>query len=169
METKLKALKVVDLRAILAKSNVSFPTRATKQDLIARIVDSPTAIQVYHQLHADVLSSPELDNSTKSQSSARVSFLDFLLIHLTISPRLSQPSSLLNPFNRHPLTRPPLHFLFPRIRRRRGASNVLPVSGSQSLTHTSLILPPEMECLKNIYLTCVVSPRHTMVSLLIKI
>ena len=60
METKLKTLKVVDLRAILAKSNVSFPTRATKQDLIARIVDSPTATQVYHQLHTGpVLPSPE--------------------------------------------------------------------------------------------------------------
>jgi len=53
MESKLKALKVVDLRAILAKANVSFPTKANKQDLVARIIASQAATQVYYKLHPD--------------------------------------------------------------------------------------------------------------------
>jgi HeH/LEM domain len=51
MDSKLKALKVVDLRAILAKANVSCPAKANKQDLIARIIASPPAIKIYHQLY----------------------------------------------------------------------------------------------------------------------
>jgi hypothetical protein len=49
-EAKLKALKVVDLKDILAKASVSAPAKANKQDLIARILASPAALGVYNKL-----------------------------------------------------------------------------------------------------------------------
>jgi hypothetical protein len=51
MESKLKALKVVELREIISKANVACPAKAIKADLIASIVASPSAIQVYYELH----------------------------------------------------------------------------------------------------------------------
>lgn len=48
MEAKLKSLKVVDLKALLTKANVSPPAKANKSDLISRILGSPAAIDVYH-------------------------------------------------------------------------------------------------------------------------
>ena len=38
MDAKLKALKVHDLKAVLARAQVSAPARATKSDLVARIL-----------------------------------------------------------------------------------------------------------------------------------
>lgn len=48
MEAKLKSLKVVDLKALLTKANVSPPAKANKSDLISRILGSPAAIDVYN-------------------------------------------------------------------------------------------------------------------------
>lgn len=48
-EAKLKALKVVDLKDILAKASVSAPAKANKQELIARILASPAALAVYNK------------------------------------------------------------------------------------------------------------------------
>lgn len=53
MDSNLKALKVIDLRAILSKASVPFPAKANKQDLIARIIASQQATQIYYQLHPD--------------------------------------------------------------------------------------------------------------------
>jgi hypothetical protein len=53
MDSKLKSLKVVDLRAILSKANVSCPAKSNKQDLIARIIASQPATQIYYQLYPD--------------------------------------------------------------------------------------------------------------------
>ncbi|THH15469.1 hypothetical protein EW146_g5013 [Bondarzewia mesenterica] len=49
MESKLKALKVVDLRDILVKAAVSAPAKAPKSDLIAKILASPAALDTYNQ------------------------------------------------------------------------------------------------------------------------
>jgi len=49
-EGKLKSLKVVDLKDILSKASVSVPAKANKQDLIARILASPAALDVYNRL-----------------------------------------------------------------------------------------------------------------------
>lgn len=46
-DAKLKSLKVVDLKDILAKASVSVPAKANKQDLITRILASPAALEVY--------------------------------------------------------------------------------------------------------------------------
>ncbi|EJF65118.1 hypothetical protein DICSQDRAFT_159363 [Dichomitus squalens LYAD-421 SS1] len=43
-----KALKVVDLKDILAKANVAVTGKANKPDLIAKILGSPEAIEVYN-------------------------------------------------------------------------------------------------------------------------
>ncbi|EGO00206.1 hypothetical protein SERLA73DRAFT_180674 [Serpula lacrymans var. lacrymans S7.3] len=51
MESKLKQLKVVDLRDILSKAAVSIPAKANKQDLINKIVATPAAVQVYQKQH----------------------------------------------------------------------------------------------------------------------
>jgi SAP domain-containing ribonucleoprotein len=51
MDSKLKALKVVDLKAILANANLSCPTKSTKPDIIARIIASDEAINSYYQLY----------------------------------------------------------------------------------------------------------------------
>ena len=59
---KLKALKVVDLRAVLAKANVHVPTKATKSDIIARIQASKPAQDAYFSLYPpqdDLLAPPE--------------------------------------------------------------------------------------------------------------
>lgn len=62
MEAKLKALKVVDLRAILTKADRSAPAKANKQELISRILASEKAISVYNSEHGppdDLLAPPE--------------------------------------------------------------------------------------------------------------
>ncbi|KAK0501487.1 hypothetical protein EDD18DRAFT_737884 [Armillaria luteobubalina] len=51
MESKLKALKVVDLKAILATASVSLPAKANKQDLINTILASQPALDAYNTLH----------------------------------------------------------------------------------------------------------------------
>ncbi|KAF8813608.1 hypothetical protein BYT27DRAFT_7180360 [Phlegmacium glaucopus] len=58
---KLKALKVVDLRAIFAKANVQVPAKATKSDLISRIQASKPAQDAYLALYPqdDLLAPPE--------------------------------------------------------------------------------------------------------------
>ncbi|GBE81262.1 hypothetical protein SCP_0309890 [Sparassis crispa] len=48
MESKLKALKVVDLKDIIAKANLSIQGKANKQDLINKIIASEAAIDVYN-------------------------------------------------------------------------------------------------------------------------
>ncbi|KAJ6557176.1 hypothetical protein B0H10DRAFT_2240868 [Mycena sp. CBHHK59/15] len=62
MEAKLKTLKVVDLRDILAKAHEQPPQKATKADLVARILASPAAAAVYNAKFApkdDLLAPPE--------------------------------------------------------------------------------------------------------------
>ncbi|KAF7794485.1 hypothetical protein EIP86_005619 [Pleurotus ostreatoroseus] len=50
-ESKLKALKVPELKEILNQAKVAFPARANKADLIAKILGSQPALDVYNQLH----------------------------------------------------------------------------------------------------------------------
>ncbi|KZS98555.1 hypothetical protein SISNIDRAFT_481279 [Sistotremastrum niveocremeum HHB9708] len=46
MEAKLKTLKVVDLKQILTKANVTVGAKANKADLVAKILASPEALRV---------------------------------------------------------------------------------------------------------------------------
>ncbi|KAG1777562.1 hypothetical protein EV702DRAFT_1101902 [Suillus placidus] len=50
METKLKALKVQELKEILSKASIP-PGNAKKQDLINKILANPSAIDLFHSLH----------------------------------------------------------------------------------------------------------------------
>ncbi|KAF4567686.1 hypothetical protein EYR40_006690 [Pleurotus pulmonarius] len=64
MESKLKALKVVELKDILSKSATSIPAKANKQELISRILASPAALAEYNTQHSpapveDLLAPPE--------------------------------------------------------------------------------------------------------------
>ena len=58
---KLKALKVVDLKAVLAKANVQVPAKSTKSDLISKIQASKPAQDAYFVLYPqdDLLAPPE--------------------------------------------------------------------------------------------------------------
>jgi SAP domain-containing ribonucleoprotein len=49
----LKSLKVVDLKNILSKAALSAPARAPKADLISRILENHSALQVYYSLYPD--------------------------------------------------------------------------------------------------------------------
>ncbi|KAF5321635.1 hypothetical protein D9619_001408 [Psilocybe cf. subviscida] len=51
MDAKLKSLKVADLRTILTNAAVSFPAKATKADLIARIQASQEARDAYTAIY----------------------------------------------------------------------------------------------------------------------
>ena len=51
MERTLKQLKVADLRAVLARADEQAPAKATKADLIARILASQPAQDAYRELH----------------------------------------------------------------------------------------------------------------------
>lgn len=61
MEAKLKSLKVVDLKQILASAKVSTPAKATKGDLIARILANKDALDAYAKQYPqdDLLAPPE--------------------------------------------------------------------------------------------------------------
>jgi len=47
MESRLKALKVVELKEILTKAGVAIPAKANKPDLIAKIIETPAALEVF--------------------------------------------------------------------------------------------------------------------------
>ncbi|KAK7472858.1 hypothetical protein VKT23_000966 [Stygiomarasmius scandens] len=79
ISAKLKALKVNDLKQILQKAAVSVPAKSNKADLIARIVASPAALDVYNAQHPsespndDLLAPPEeVDWSAEDVSSTQV-------------------------------------------------------------------------------------------------
>ena len=62
MDSKLKSLKVADLKDILAKANQPPPPKATKADLITRILASTEATDVYNAKFGpkdDLLAPPE--------------------------------------------------------------------------------------------------------------
>lgn len=45
--TYRKALKVVELKEILTKAGVTIPAKANKPDLIAKIIETPAALEVF--------------------------------------------------------------------------------------------------------------------------
>lgn len=51
LRSRRKALKVVDLRNILSKAEVSAPQKANKQDLITKILASEQALKAYRGIH----------------------------------------------------------------------------------------------------------------------
>ncbi|KAG2059235.1 hypothetical protein BDR06DRAFT_949891 [Suillus hirtellus] len=57
MDTKLRALKVQELKEILQKASIP-PGNAKKQDLINKILANPPAIDVFHTLHPPKNSKP---------------------------------------------------------------------------------------------------------------
>ncbi|KAJ3823919.1 hypothetical protein F5878DRAFT_725244 [Lentinula raphanica] len=83
MEAKLKSLKVVDLKQILTKANVSLGGKANKADLVAKIISTPAAVNAYNDLypsaepataaHDDLLAPPEdLDWTVDEVPSSKV-------------------------------------------------------------------------------------------------
>ncbi|KJA27800.1 hypothetical protein HYPSUDRAFT_197959 [Hypholoma sublateritium FD-334 SS-4] len=61
MDAKLKALKVQELKAVLARAQLTAPARATKSDLVARILAAPPALAAYAAIYPpdDLLAPPE--------------------------------------------------------------------------------------------------------------
>ncbi|CDO76712.1 hypothetical protein BN946_scf184796.g6 [Trametes cinnabarina] len=73
MESKLKSLKVVDLKDILNKASVAIPSKANKQDLIAKILATPAAVDIYNQQHGAPPSEPA-QSASKPASKAQNTF-----------------------------------------------------------------------------------------------
>lgn len=71
MESKLKALRVTDLKEILKRASVTAPPRATKADLITKILAEPAAVNAYNALHNPTGISPQQDASSKPKSAAK--------------------------------------------------------------------------------------------------
>jgi hypothetical protein len=66
--THSKSLKVVELKDILAKASVSAPAKANKQDLIARIIASAVALDVYKKQSITHAPSSTTAKTSPSQS-----------------------------------------------------------------------------------------------------
>lgn len=66
-----KALKVVDLKAILTEASVTTPAKANKNDLIARIIASPAALAVYNKHHPTPGSTPAPSSTTAKTSTTQ--------------------------------------------------------------------------------------------------
>jgi hypothetical protein len=83
MESKLKALKVVDLKDILSKAAISAPEKAKKNDLIAKILANPAAIELYNKTHSKKPADPPAPLSNDDLvrvSSLRVTYVLILLM-----------------------------------------------------------------------------------------
>jgi len=87
MESKLKALKVADLKEILKKASVSFPPKATKADLIAKVLAEPAAVNVYNALHNPTGATPQQDAPSKPKSVAKP---NTSAINPPVSPKKAQ-------------------------------------------------------------------------------
>ncbi|TFY76039.1 hypothetical protein EWM64_g7974 [Hericium alpestre] len=70
MESKLKALKVVDLRDILSRASVPVPAKATKADLISKILASPPALNAYTEKYSPP--TPSVPKDAPSAPSERI-------------------------------------------------------------------------------------------------
>ena len=68
-----KALKVVDLKDILAKANVAVTGKANKPDLIAKILASPEAIEVYNNNYGPAPAHPAQDASASTKNAPQKS------------------------------------------------------------------------------------------------
>ncbi|KAF5386249.1 hypothetical protein D9615_002448 [Tricholomella constricta] len=73
MDSQLKALRVADLREILSKATVPFTSKVNKTDLIAKIIASQPAIDIYKSLYPppDALLSPPEDVDWSNEQEAR--------------------------------------------------------------------------------------------------
>lgn len=67
-----KALRVTDLKEILKRASVTAPPRATKADLITKILAEPDAVNAYNALHNPTGVSPQQDASFKPKSAAKL-------------------------------------------------------------------------------------------------
>ncbi|KAL5507605.1 hypothetical protein ACEPAH_7061 [Sanghuangporus vaninii] len=65
MESKLKALKVVELKDLLTRAEIPIPAKANKPDLIAKIIDSPAALDVFDEIHGGGSVRPSGANTPK--------------------------------------------------------------------------------------------------------
>ncbi|KAI0769304.1 hypothetical protein BD413DRAFT_477584, partial [Trametes elegans] len=104
-----KALKVVDLKDILNKAAVAIPSKANKQDLIAKILAAPAAVDVYHQQHggapAQTASKPISKAQEKPQppqtepyvSPFLVPSIPLISVGSASAPAVSKPSTPVEP------------------------------------------------------------------------
>ncbi|KAL1942637.1 hypothetical protein VTO73DRAFT_4877 [Trametes versicolor] len=67
MESKLKSLKVVDLKDLLNKAGTPIPSKANKQDLINKILATPAAVDVYNQQHGGAPAQTTSKPASKAQ------------------------------------------------------------------------------------------------------
>ncbi|KAG1866724.1 hypothetical protein F4604DRAFT_948746 [Suillus subluteus] len=89
MDTKLRALKVQELKEILSKASIP-PGNAKKQDLINKILANPPAIDVFHTLHPGTkpkISKPAPPPSTDDDLLAPPEEIDWMVEEsITVEP-----------------------------------------------------------------------------------
>jgi len=78
-----KALKVADLKEILKKAAVSPPPKATKADLIAKILAEPAALDAYNALHnpTEFASQQDAPSEPESVDPPKVAEVGWTVIH----------------------------------------------------------------------------------------
>ncbi|TFY72920.1 hypothetical protein EVG20_g74 [Dentipellis fragilis] len=81
MDAKLKALKVADLKHILSTAAVSSPAKATKADLIAKVLASPSALDAYARKYGPPPAPAPADIQADDLVHAVILSLSLLLIH----------------------------------------------------------------------------------------
>ncbi|KIL68958.1 hypothetical protein M378DRAFT_845205 [Amanita muscaria Koide BX008] len=82
---KLKSLKVADLRSILSKASVAAPARATKADLVTRILASEQALQAFHSLYPS-------DNVQQESSTTVSTATESPVATPSVTPQPPQPA-----------------------------------------------------------------------------
>lgn len=73
-----KALKVVDLKHILNRAGVSIPSKSNKNDLIARILASPAALDAYNAQHSPKPAEPAPKEPAVPQDQVRGSLVQLV-------------------------------------------------------------------------------------------
>jgi len=71
MESRLKALKVVELKDLLQKANVAIPAKANKPDLIAKILSSQAAIGVFESSNGSEAGGSSTPSAVKQASTPK--------------------------------------------------------------------------------------------------
>ena len=85
-----KSLKVADLKDILKRASVPPPPKATKADLIAKIIAEPAAVNVYNALHIPAGVTPQQVASSKPKPAAKHDVSVEPLTNPPVSPKRVQ-------------------------------------------------------------------------------
>ncbi|OCH93129.1 hypothetical protein OBBRIDRAFT_832904 [Obba rivulosa] len=97
MDSKLHALKVVDLKDLLQKAAVPIPSKANKQDLINKVLESPAALDLYNAGFAKDPSPPKKPASSAKPEPTEAPAEDAKVTNGNDTPAPSPPRPVSSP------------------------------------------------------------------------